>query len=192
MPNKIKYGLRNVHYAVATIAEDGTATYATPKRWPGAVNLSLSATGGSTTFYADDIAYQEFSTNAGYDGDYESALVPEDFSKEVLGNVEDSEGALVEDADAATVHFALLFEFQGDEKATRHVLYNCTAQRPDVSGATKEESTEAQTESITLKARTVYNADLEKNVVKAKAQAGATAYANWYTAVHVSTAVAGA
>lgn len=190
MANKIKYGLRNVHYAVATIAEDGSATYATPKRWPGAVNLSLSATGDSTTFYADDIAYQEFSTNAGYDGDFESAIVPEEFLKDVLGNFEDSAGVLVEDSDAPTVHFALLFEFQGDEKATRHVLYNCTAQRPNVEGATKEEATEAQTETITIKARTVFNTDLTKNVVKAKAPAGSTPYADWYNNVYVSTATA--
>lgn len=185
MANKVKYGLKNVYYAVATInAADNTATYGTPVAWPGAVNLSLDAEGNTTKFRADNIDYWVGQSNNGYSGDFESALVPDSFRKDVLGDLTDSAGVLVEDAEAKTVHFALLFQFEGDDKNTRHVLYNCSATRPSVTGATTEEEIEPQTETLTLTAVSIYNDDIQKNIVKAKCLVGDSPYDNWFASVY--------
>ena len=185
MANKVKYGLKNVYYAKATIdPETNTATYATPVAWPGAVNLSLDPEGETTRFRADNIDYWVGQSNNGYSGDFESALVPDSFRTDILGDYEDNAGVLVEDAGAKTVPFALLFQFEGDDKNTRHVLYNCTAARPTLEGATTEEETEPQTETLEITAVAIHIAALDKDAVKARCLEGQTPYATWTEAVY--------
>lgn len=190
MANKIKYGLKNVYYAIATIAANNSATYGTPVALPGAVSLSLDPQGENSPFYADNIVYWVGASNTGYEGDLELARIPDDFKTAILGYVTDAKDVLVEDANAEAVHFALLFQFEGDEKATKHVLYNCTATRSNVEGSTKEDTIEPQTESLKITATTIYNASLDTDIVKAEANADtdATTYNGWTTQVYVPTA----
>lgn len=188
--NRIKYGLSNVHYAKATIASDGSATYETPVPIPGAVNLGMDPQGTNEPFYADNVAYYVTTSNTGYEGDLEVAIVPDSFRKDILGEIEDENGVLIEETNATAQPFALLFQFEGDDKGTRHVLYNCIATRPSINGATKEDSTAVQTESLTIKGTSIYNAKLGKNIVKGKCLndgKSATQYAAWNSAVYQPT-----
>lgn len=189
--NKVKYGLKNVYYAVATIDElTNTATYGTPKKWPGAVNMSQDAQGDTTKFRADNIDYWVGASNNGYSGDFECARIPDSFKMDVLGVIEDSNGVMIEDAGARTVHFALMFQFEGDAKATRYVLYNCTATRPSVSGKTTEETIEPQTETITITATSIHNAGLDKDVPMGYCLEDNDQYSTFFDAVYQPSAAA--
>ena len=142
MGNKVKYNLKNVHAAKLTETDsDGTTTfsYAEPKAIPGAVSISLDAEGETSPFYADGIVYFRSVTNNGYSGDLEIALIPEWFRTEILQEKLDAKGVLVENSGVGeSVKFALLFEFDGDVNAIRHVLYNCSASRPSIESETKK------------------------------------------------------
>jgi len=181
--NKVKFGLKNVHYAVIT-ETDGGITYGKPESIPGAVNLTLDAAGESVQFYADDSVYYEENTNDGYTGSLEMALIPDDFRKDVLGEIEDANGALIENKDAKAKHFALMFEFDGDAKKTRHVLYYVLASRPSVSGSTRTNTKEPQTETLNITARPAP----DTGDVKAKVPQGEAAYDDFYTAVYLKNA----
>ena len=183
MGNKVKYNLKNVHAAKLTKGDDGNFTYDTPQAIPGAVSISLEAEGDSSPFYADGIVYFRSTANNGYSGDLEIALIPEWFRTEILQELKDNNGVLVEHSDVTeSVYFALLFEFDGDVKAIRHVLYNCTASRPSIESETKEESIEPGTETLSLTAD-----PREDGLVKSRTgdDTSDSVYRNWYQAVYI-------
>jgi len=187
MGNKVKFNICNVHYAPITIGTDGAVTFATPVAMPGAVSLSLDPNGEPESFYADGIEYYTINNNMGYDGDLELAMIPESFRTDILKETADSNKVLVEDANSETGAFALLFEFDGDVKKIRHVLYNCSASRPKIESKTNEESREVQTETLSIKAR-----PLASGYVKAKTGDNTTdaVYTAWYDAVYQPNAAA--
>lgn len=182
MGNKVVFGLKNVHYAIAT-EEAGAVTYSEPVAIPGAVELSLEPRGDLTEFYADDTLYYSASSNNGYDGTLSIALIPEHFAVDVLGDsLDEEDGVVNESANAKQKKFALLFEFDGDQKATRHVVYYCSASRPTVSSTTKTETTEPNTNELSF----VASPRPGDHIVKTKTadSVNESIYDAWYTAVY--------
>lgn len=180
---KVVYGLKNIHYAILTKAEDGTVSYGTPIRFPGAVNLALSADGETTEFYADDMVYYSVEQNNGYTGDFEAALVPDDFIINVLGDEKNADGILYEVAGVETKHIALLGEFATDAVAKRICLYDVLCGRPDISHKTKEKTNTPQTQKMSITARPIEING--KNYVKCSTtpETSADAYNNFFKSV---------
>lgn len=182
MANKVKFGLRNVKYSKITIT-GGEEVYSTPVAIDGAVSIALAPAGDTAEFYADDTLYFTQANNQGYTGDLEIALIPESFLKDILGMIEDSNGALIEDADASTSAFALGFEVQGDSKGKRTWLYNCTCARPNQDGATKEAGITPATDKLSL---TVAPRISDKKVKASMvlSDTNATAFNGFFSAVY--------
>jgi len=177
MANKVLYGLKNVYYSVLT--EGAQDSYATPVAIPGAVSISLSPKGETTTLIADDSEYWEDDSNEGYDGNLVIAALPEAFVTDVMGEVADKKDVVFEKSSAQPKPFALLFEFDGDANKVKHVLYKCKATRTNVEG---KATTKKEVSPTTLNLRVRPN---RAGYVKAKTKSNTdeTVIANWYTAV---------
>lgn len=177
--NKIKYGLKNVYYSVIQNAA-GVISFGTPVALLGAVNLSTSPKGNKSEFYADDGPFFVGESNLGYEGNLEIALLSDAFKKDVLNYAEDANGILFEDADVQAEKIALMFEFQGDALATRHVFYNVSVSRPSIESEAKGEEITPQTDSFDITASPAE----DTGYVKAKAKLGDTGYSTWNSAVY--------
>lgn len=128
--------------------------------------------------------YYMGTNNNGYSGDFELALIPESFLTDVMHEMEDANGVIAENKDVEPERFALLFEFSGDQRKIRHY---CSATRPSVSGSTKEDATEVQTETLSL-IISLLPAGLVK--VKTGTNTKEETYNNWYKSVYQPSASA--
>lgn len=182
MANKVKYGLKNVHVFPITSTEGKTATYGKAIPVPGAVVLSLKASGDSNPFYADDTVYFNQFSNNGYEGDLEIAIVPEEYEIQILGMTKDKNGAIVESNMDKSKNYAMAFEIDGDSTQTRHILYNCASSRPDLEAKTKEEKTAPQTDKLSFTA-----APGVDGFIKAKLPKGGTGYDTFFEAPYKVT-----
>lgn len=187
--NKVKFGLSNVHIAKITETE-GVITYGTPFAMPGAKSLTADPEGDTTPFYADNIKYYIATSNQGYTGDLEIAMLVKEFFTQILGQQEDNNGALFESADDVTARFALMGEIEGDVKKRRFVYFDCTATRPGSEMETIEESKEPQTDkvSITMSPRST---DKAIKAVIEPSEENQAIYNTFFTKVYEKNATAG-
>ena len=167
-----------------------TSSYGTIKELKGAVSLSLSNDAEKNVFRADNEDYYISYGQGSYSGDLEVARVNEDFLKDVLGYVEDNDKILVESAASVqqTTYFALLFQFEGDQRSIQHCLYKCSASRPDIASETTGEngSIDPKTETLTITA--VPRVDADKYIHIQTQESTTTAVVEaWYTAVPTPT-----
>ena len=177
--NKVKFNIKNVHYALNADTETG---YGKPIPIPGAVSVSFEAKGELSPFYADGIVYYVASSNGGYEGELEMALIPDQFRMDVLGEEKDSNNVLVENTNAQTKSFAIGFDIDGDERSTRFWFLNCTATMPSTESSTTEDKKEPTTDKISLTCAP----DADGNVrTKTTEDTAKEVYTAWYDAVYL-------
>lgn len=181
----VRFGLTNVYYAKL---DESTGKYATPVRIPGAVTMSTSPEGESSTFNADNGAYYVTSANSGYTGSLEIATAEDQLYIDLLGYEKDKNGMIVEASDAISSPFALMFEISSNLKPQRFVFYSVTLSRPSTDANTMSDTVEPDTLTLEF---TAISKDFEfggetRPFVKGhltKTDETATAYSSFFSAV---------
>lgn len=180
--NKFHYDLTNVYLALLTADTTETgATYETPERVPGAVSMDISPVGETFKMRADASNYIVIESNNGYSGTITFVQLPDAIREKYLGDkLSTNDKILTENSNSSGKQFALLFEFLGDVKHTRHVLYNCVASRPNIKGENKDNQKEPDTEDLSITASPLVNGDVKS---KTTIDTPDEVYNNWFQKV---------
>ncbi len=179
MSNKVTFGLKNVHYAVATPGEDDSWTYEDPKKLRGAQELTAEVISGKTDVYADDRILATLVSNSGSNITLKLTEVDDDFKVDVLGYEKDTNGNLIEVVNHRNKTFALGYEIQGDAKSRRVWYFLCTASPISDATKTKAESIEPNSVTLSITARSIEMGNL--SVIRTIAKFGDDNYNTFFS-----------
>lgn len=183
--DKVKFSVRNAHYAPFT--DEAKGTYGTPVPMPGMVAISLDPQGETTVFHADGIVYFRADINNGYSGEIECAYFLPDFLKDIFQYTEGAASkVLTENANKTSKPFALLLEEEGDETGTKYAFFKCTATRPKKAFKTKTNTKDPTTQSMAIVIEPLADGDVFSMT---QADTPKDTVDNWYKSVYRETAV---
>ena len=188
--NKIEFGLSHLYFAplARTTSTDGSVkyTYETPVRIEGVQSMTQEAQGETSNIYAEDMVWFTYTANNGYTGELVFVHFSDAIRETIFKYGKTSDGLLVERADTQPAEGALLYQCQGDQNKTRHVLYDVTFGNPQVEHKTKEDGIEATVVTIPYTAVPIEIASGEQ-VTKGKCAEGDAAYSKFFTALSAPT-----
>lgn len=181
MPNKVKFGLDDVHYAVAT-ENNGVITYGAWAPLPNAVSLTGDLDSDTVNEYADNVCIYSHTSVSSETLTLEIEDLPEAFLTGVLKYKKDAtSGALVQPTDAIKEKIALAFRMKGDEehRIVCFFLCDCSDDTND-NAETNTDSVTFQHDSLTLVARPVELGN-DIHYIKESLVESDAGYANFWT-----------
>ncbi|MBQ6130575.1 hypothetical protein IJI72_02735 [Candidatus Saccharibacteria bacterium] len=176
-PNKVEFGISNLHVWEYNEASDGTVTFGTPYHQKGAIGFSPEQDDNSNTRYADNIAYWSNMSNGPFEGDLEVVLFDDDFKERFLGYVRLTSGGLAQVKNPAKKKVCIAFDIEGDVQTRRAVFYNCSLGAIGRGYATLEEEVETATETLPINCI----GDNESGATMEVLKPGDTGYDDLYT-----------
>ena len=184
--NIVNWGLAKSSWFKITKDASGNDLYGAPTLFAGNRQINFTPVGDLVNVYADGTVVFVGKQNSGYTGTIESTFLDDDFVKWVLSEEVDSNNVQYEIQEPVVNRFGILWEWVGDQKKTRHVMYNITASRPDVSATTAGDGGTKSAQYRTLNLTAIPRAD---GIVKAttRGDISSTVYNGWFDSVYNPT-----
>lgn len=184
MSNKYMFNLKNVHYAVVTVGQDGVLQHGPVKRLMGTTELTMELEQSSEKHFSEGLVYFVTTSSAGYKGELSIYNVDSDFEKDVLGLKEDSKKVQYETMYDQTKEIALLFEVDGNEKEERHCLLRVKFSKPKYEYKTTNDKVDVPVLKLSYE-----GLSNEHGIgrIKTYKETDGEVYKNWFNAVYKVT-----
>ena len=183
MDNKVNWGLALSSWGKITVDGNGNDVYGAPTPFNTHRQLNWTQAGDVVKVFANGTVIYVGRQNSGYTGTMELTSLDDEFAKWILGESVDSKNVQYEVKEPTVNRFYLIWEWIQDAKNTRHIMYNITATRPDLSSTTKGDGDSLTAQYTTINLTAIPRAD---GIVKAKTRVDvdATAYSGWFSAAY--------
>lgn len=182
-PNIVNWGLAASGWFKITVDEDGKDVYGEVTKFVGNRQINFTPAGELVNVYADGTTILVGKNNNGYTGSIESTFLDEEFLEWALSEVSDAKKVQYEIQEPVINRFGLVWEWVGDKSRTRHVMYNVTANRPDINATTAGDGGTKSAQYQTISLIAIPRAD---GLVKARtgADIDQAVYDAWFTTVY--------
>lgn len=191
--NKVRFGLKNVYYAVLTeSADNANNVFGTPVAVPGAVSMTLDSNATDGTFYADNVTYFKTFANNGYTGSLEMARINDAMLEDIFGMTVDSTAkTIIEKTGVQPKPFALMFQIEGDQDEELYVFYRVVpTSKPSLGSSTIGEQVEPVTQTFEFQALPLVTGPAYQSgkiMQRTTDQTTTAVRSAWFTAVQIAT-----
>lgn len=183
LDNIVNWGLVASGWAPITVDANGNDVYGPVRKFRGLRSVTFTANGEMVRVYADGATVYIGKANNGYSGSMEFTNPDEEFQRYALGEQVDENGLQYEPLEPPVNRFAFLWEWQGDQKKTRHCMFNCTASRPDLSVTTRGDGGTKTAQYQTLNVETAARANDDVVKVRTRSDTDQQVYEDWFNSV---------
>lgn len=148
MPNKVEFGISQLHVGTYTVDDQGAVTLGTPYHQAGAVSFSPEEQSELTQFFADNIPYYSNYSGGSFEGDLEAAKYDDAFKQSFLGYKKTVDGGLAAVKNPVKPNVYIAFQVEGDVEARRVIMFNAALGAITREYNTIEEQREPATETL--------------------------------------------